>query len=171
MIQAKHEICVLKKLQKWYENDGKQLDIIDRPDPPDAIISIDGKNTWVEITDVFLSKELAESITTYAHDKKQHKPVPFECRIVLEPEETFEENFHIVVEKKFTKITMKKCCSEYGPGILIIGLNSPFLSGPKDIVDFAKKTIRKLSSKHGKIFSKVFLYEPHSNPALIPLSW
>ncbi|MBH0066821.1 hypothetical protein [Pseudoalteromonas sp. NZS100] len=54
-----HESAVLDSYKNLLSSQGKVLKLINRPDPPDAIVKIDGVDTWIEITDAHFSQETA----------------------------------------------------------------------------------------------------------------
>ncbi|MEZ9576235.1 MULTISPECIES: hypothetical protein [unclassified Vibrio] len=58
-----HENAVLQQFSKYMENLGITLDVLETPDPPEAIIEINGKKTWLEVTDAFLDKDHAIGLT------------------------------------------------------------------------------------------------------------
>ena len=69
-----HESAVLDSYKNLLSSQGKVLEVIDRPDPPDAIVKVDGVDTWIEITDAHFSHETANRITSHAADDKVHIP-------------------------------------------------------------------------------------------------
>ncbi|WP_024592862.1 MULTISPECIES: hypothetical protein [unclassified Pseudoalteromonas] len=73
-LNSTHESAVLDSYKSLLSSQGKVLKIIDRPDPPDAIVKIDGVDTWIEITDAHFSQDTVISITSYAADDKVHIP-------------------------------------------------------------------------------------------------
>ena len=62
-LNSAHESAVLDSYKNLLSSQGKVLEVIDRPDPPDASVKIDGIDTWIEITDAHFSQETAISIT------------------------------------------------------------------------------------------------------------
>ena len=48
------EDAVLESFKDHCSSVGKILEVKSRPDPPDAIVTIDGNNTWIEITGAWL---------------------------------------------------------------------------------------------------------------------
>ena len=75
-LKKAHESSVLKSFIGYRKTLKTNIEIIEKPDPPDAIVTIDGNKKWIEITDAFFNKEVAESITSYVASDKLHKPVP-----------------------------------------------------------------------------------------------
>jgi hypothetical protein len=70
-----HEGSVLEILKNHFASLNEVIEVISKPEPPDAIITINGNTTWIEITDAFFRPELAESIATQVANDKTHKPV------------------------------------------------------------------------------------------------
>ena len=99
-VKAVHENEVLENFRQYLFMQGKRFIVINRPEPPDAIVKIDGKNTWVEITDAFFSKELSESITSRLAEDKPHKCVPENKRLSIEPDQKFSETLSKVILKE-----------------------------------------------------------------------
>ena len=51
-----HEDAVLESFKKHSTSLNNTIVIISKPEPPDAIITINGITTWIEITDAFFSR-------------------------------------------------------------------------------------------------------------------
>ena len=64
-IQATHEESVLNSFKNFLSTQDLELDVVDKPDPPDAIVQLAGMVTWIEITDAFHDANWARSITSY----------------------------------------------------------------------------------------------------------
>jgi len=137
---------------------GKSLTVISRPDPPDAIIKIDGKNSWVEITDAFFNKELAESITSHLANDKVHKPVPENKRSFIEPDQSFSDTLKIVITKKYVKNSIAEVSRRLGRGILLVGTHTPFSSAVELSKTERQSILRAISSEHD-IFSEIYLFD------------
>lgn len=103
---------------------GISLQIVGRPDPPDAILSDGDATTWMEHTDAFFSGEWARDLITYAA-AASHRPM--EQRGYFEPDAQLAAQFCRVVIEKSRKTTYRDCITQYGPGILVIGLESPWV--------------------------------------------
>jgi hypothetical protein len=67
-LKGVHEDVVLRQFKAHLENDGGHLNILDRPEPPEAIADLNGERTWIEITDAFLDKDHAIGLTSFASD-------------------------------------------------------------------------------------------------------
>lgn len=157
-----HEDAVLDSFQKHASLAGQKLVIIDQPEPPDAIVSINERITWIEITDAFFSPELAESITTHVSDDKPHKPVPKEKRICIDPDGQFSSILESVIVKKYNKDSIGNVYKQYGSGILLVGIINPF-SSAKDLVTSEKKKIEEAIKAKEPRFSEVYLYDVHDH--------
>jgi hypothetical protein len=96
-----HEEAVLRHFKAHLENDGRHLNILDRPEPPEAIADLDGERTWIEITDAFLDKAHAIGLTSFAADDVDH--IPDDGRLVLDPDATFSSVLLAVIEAKYDK--------------------------------------------------------------------
>ena len=107
-VKEVHEQAVLDSFQRYIENKGKSFKVIDRPEPPDALVLINEQKDWIEITDALLSKEMAESITSYAAEDIPNRPVSRKDRFVIEPNETFRNVLIEVIIKKYTKHSFEK---------------------------------------------------------------
>ena len=161
-IKDEHENAVINSFQKHIESFNKTFKLISRPEPPDAVVSIDGNITWLEITDAFFSPELAESITTHVADDKLHKPVPKEKRFCIEPDEQFSTVLENVIIKKYNKGSMGSVYKQYGSGILLVGVINPF-SGARELANTEKHKILEAVKSKEKRFNEIYLYDVHDH--------
>ena len=157
-----HEKSVLVNFKKYYAVFGKEIKILEKPEPPDAIISINGKITWIEITDAFFSAELAESITSHVADDKAHKPVPKERRFCVDPDEQFSSVLESVIIEKYDKVSIGKIYEKYGSGILLVGIINPFSDAKELIISEKAKIINAIKLKEQR-FSGIYLYDVHDH--------
>ncbi len=156
-LKEAHEKYVLACFTEYLKQDGKILTIIEQPDPPEAIVEINGTKTWIEITDAFLDQAHARSLTTRAADDVCH--IRDDKRLVIEPDVTFQAQLHGVISKKYDKTTMQRISAELGPGILLVGIFTPFNTA-KLIVKEEKLNIAKLITKKSiPIFDKIYVYD------------
>lgn len=124
-IKEEHEVAVLHAaLAKHNRLHGLELKIVDRPEPPDAILSDGNATTWIEHTDAFFSHEWARDLTTNAASVVH---VPMEQRGYAEPDAQLAAVFCDRVIEKAAKKSYASLVSQYGPGILVVGLESPWL--------------------------------------------
>tara|TARA_B100000678_G_C18218330_1_gene506147 strand:+ start:1807 stop:2298 length:492 start_codon:yes stop_codon:yes gene_type:complete len=134
---------------------GVSLTVIDRPDPPDAIVEICGKQSWIEITDAFQSANWARSITSYAAEDKAH--VPCKGVRIVDPDQQAFSQIKDVIINKYHKNTMKKLMHSNGQGILLVGVYTP-LTMPEEIIEQAGASIKYEISQETPIFSSIYLY-------------
>ena len=63
-IQDAHELAVLAAgLAEHNRLHGLALQVVSRPDPPDAILSDGSTTTWMELTDAFFSEAWARDLS------------------------------------------------------------------------------------------------------------
>ena len=161
-IKEAHENSVLNSFIKHCKQNDHVVKIIDKPEPPDAVVTINGNKSWIEITDAFFSKELAESITTHVADDKIHKPVPKEKRFCVEPDEQFSSALESVIIKKYDKGSIGKVYKQYGSGILLVGIINPF-SDAKELINAEKQRILEAVKSKEKRFNEIYLYGVHDH--------
>ncbi|MEX2474650.1 hypothetical protein [Marinobacter sp.] len=124
-INSQHEKAVMDAaLHAHNQRMGTAFSIETQPDPPDAILVDSGNRTWMEHTDAFYPG-WAEDITSYAASDKSHKPMA--RGLHSDMDEQLAEAFIRVVVKKFGNEAYRPTIEKYGPGILIVGLESPWL--------------------------------------------
>lgn len=133
---------------------GSAFVIESRPNPPDAVI-VDGTSRfWVEHTDAFYSSDWAIDLTTFAASDKEH--IPLERGVHVDMDSTLAEKFCSVVLKKLSNSSYAPLADEYGPGILVVGLETPWLSNDTiDSINFRWNEIG--SSDLSSVFRWVYL--------------
>ncbi|EIW90549.1 hypothetical protein AGRI_01730 [Alishewanella agri BL06] len=154
-IQPAHEIAVLESFKIFLSKEGCDLKVLSRPDPPDAIVDIDGNTTWIEISDAFQNSEWARSITTYAADDKVH--IPGGNGLTLNPDEASINIVTKVILNKYDKKTMNSIMAQHGPGILLVGMYTP-MTFPEDVIEQAGHEILEVISSRKQIFGAIYLY-------------
>lgn len=133
-IQDAHELAVLRDgLAEHNRVYDLNLTITSRPDPPDAILSDGLSTTWMEVTDAFFSERWAMDLSSHA-SIKGHKPMA--RGLYIDMDKQFAVNFCDLLTKKAVKKSYKPLIQKYGPGILVVGLESPWLdSETLDAID------------------------------------
>ena len=155
-IQSAHELAVLESFSRFMEEQGVRMDVLYCPDPPDAIVELNGLRCWVEITDAFQSREWARSITSdSAEDKANH---PYEDVAVNEPDRVACEQIMEVVLKKYDKDSMKELLHFNGQGILLVGAYTP-LTSLDEIVEKGRDIIMAEIAGRTAIFRAIYLYQ------------
>lgn len=105
---------------------GRAFKVESRPNPPDAVL-VDGKRrTWMEHTDAFYPG-WAEHLTSYAAADKVHRPM--RRGLHMDMDNQVAEVFANVTLQKFNNRSYKAAVNQYGPGILVVGIESPWLDG------------------------------------------
>ena len=161
-IKNVHEDSVLDSFKKHSASLNNIVVVISKPEPPDAIITINGNTTWIEITDAFFSRELAESITTHVADDKKHKPVPKDKRFCIEPDEQFSSVLERVIVKKYDKESIGSVYKQYGSGILLVGIINSF-SDAQELISTEKQRILEAIKLKEKRFNEIYLYGVHDH--------
>ncbi len=124
-INPQHESAVIDAaLRAHNETLGAGFSVESRPDPPDAILVDGNQRTWMEHTDAFYPG-WAEDITSYAASDKVHKPMRKGRH--LDMDNQFADAFAKEVLKKFNNKSYQPVVDQFGPGILVVGLESPWL--------------------------------------------
>ncbi|OLF80008.1 hypothetical protein AWH60_01115 [Pseudoalteromonas haloplanktis] len=154
-LNSAHESAVLDSYKNLLSSQGKVLEVIDRPDPPDAIVKIDGIDTWIEITDAHFSQETAISITSYAADDKAH--IPSKAGLIVEPDLVTNERVESAIRAKLQKRTMQNIAATSKPGILLVGLYGPFFDIFEVESNFSDEFKRELKTQN--IFSSIYVYQ------------
>lgn len=121
-MKQQHETIVIQAALKEHNRlYGNGLRVIARPDPPDAILSNGAYTTWLEHTDAFFSEEWAKALSTTAY-------VSIKVDMDSSIDAQFADVFCQRVLDKHNKESYNTSISRYGPGILVVGLESPWLN-------------------------------------------
>lgn len=154
-VKEVHEDSVLKAFQNYNELISNHVDILDKPEPPDALIEINGIKNWIEITDAFINPDHARSLTTHvAEDKEWIKSAPTLINV-----DDFKEILRSVTKKKYNKPSIQNVYKEYGQGILIIGCFSPFHYPINENIEELADVINDIYSSNEKLFKEIYFYD------------
>lgn len=141
-INSKHEGAVIgAALLAHNEHVGRAFQVESRPDPPDAILVDGNQRTWMEHTDAFYPG-WAEDLTSYAAADKVHRPMRKGRHMDMDNQVA--EVFVEAVLGKFNNKSYKPAVNQYGPGILVVGIESPWLDG---------ETVQAINEKWAEIGS------------------
>ncbi|MFZ3119521.1 MAG: hypothetical protein WA159_14530 [Variovorax sp.] len=153
-IQDAHEIAVLRAaLTEHNRLHGLTLELLSRPDPPDAILS-DGKTTtWLELTDAFFSPEWARDLSSYAASEKH---IPMRSGPYMDMDALLAAKVCELICRKAAKSSYKPFISKYGPGILVVGLESPWLDD-ETLCEITRKWAGLGNPNISGTFSQVYL--------------
>ncbi|WP_287719502.1 hypothetical protein [Nitrosomonas sp.] len=154
-VKETHENSVLEAFKNLSEFNGNTVKILSKPEPPDAIIAINNKDVWVEITDAFITPEHATSLTSSAAKDKEWIKSPKKSINI----DNFYEILKSVILKKYTKKSIKKIYLERGAGILIVGYFSPFHYPVHENMEELTNIIKNIYSLNDRIFKEIYLYD------------
>lgn len=124
-IKSKHEAAVINAAVCAHNATvGCAFRVESMPEPPDAVL-VDGSNrVWLEHTDAFYPG-WAEDITSYAASDKVHRPMRKGPH--RDMDNCLADVFADVVNAKINNNSYRPFIEKYGPGILVVGLESPWL--------------------------------------------
>ncbi len=152
-----HEDAVLQQFSAYLEKLGSTIKIVDKPDPPDAIVEIDGQKTWVEITDAFLDKDHAIGLTTGVSEDADH--ISDSDRLVIDPDALFSSVLRSVIGEKYDKNTMHSTYYGQGAGVLLVGIFTPFAPASEIARDESESIASLIAQKPIKVFDKIYFYD------------
>jgi hypothetical protein len=158
-----HESSVLKAFKDLNESNGNVVEILSKPEPPDAIITINGEETWVEITDAFIAPEYARSLTSSVSEDKEW----IKSNIGLINVDSFNEILQGVIQEKYNKNSIKQVRNERGSGILIVGCFSPFHYPIQENFEEFIEILKDIYSSNDKIFNEIYLYDYDYKPVRV----
>ena len=123
-IQDNHELAALNEFINWLNSQShEEFKIIERPDPPDAIIKGNGRIEWLEQTDAYRSPEEAQeerSLVTPGEKSFHRKEQP-----IVSPDERIAAVVLNNLHSKLKKDSYKTVYEKYGQGTLIISERDP----------------------------------------------
>lgn len=152
-----HEEAVLRHFASHLEKYDACLEVLERPDPPEAIVNLNGERTWIEITDAFLDIKHAIALTSGAADDVDH--IPDDGRLVIDPDAIFSRVLHSVIGAKYDKASMCSIAADFGPGILLVGVFSPFTNAEAVANGEASAVAELISSKSAQVFNAIYAYD------------
>ena len=157
-IKKEHERALIKNFLKWHNPEYK---IVGEPDPPEAIIKFGNKTTWIEVADTFFTWEYARDEYSYATPDETH--IPMTPGPYFNGDEQFANRFVKVLKDKLTKPSYLPFKRRYGPGILLIGMRSPFFD--KQTVDIMREKYQAENwSDDLGCFEKIYITAKGYNP-------
>lgn len=156
-LKSVHEDAVLRQFKEYLASNGVQLNVMGRPEPPEAIVELNGKRTWIEITDAFLDKDHAISLTSGVSDDIEH--MPDGGRLIIDPDEKFSAVLRSVIEAKYDKASMRSITASQGSGILLVGIFTPFTTAVAVAHEEAEAIARLVLEKSVQVFEVIYVYE------------
>lgn len=159
-IQEAHELAVLTVgLAEHNRIHGLSLEVISRPDPPDAILSDGSITTWMELTDAYFSEAWARDLSSFS-SIKGHEPMG--RGMYIDMDNQLAENFCDLLIKKAKKNSYQAVVQQHGPGILVVGLESPWLDD-ETINAIDEEWLRRESPDISATFAHVYLRNRNAN--------
>jgi hypothetical protein len=141
------------------------FEIESMPEPPDAILSDGCKRVWLEHTDAFYPG-WAEDLTSYVASDKEHRPMRRGPH--MDMDNIFADVFLEVVLKKLKNKSYTPLIEQFGPGILVVGLESPWLDADA-LQSINNKWIEHGSPDISPVFKWVYLgYRDNGKNVAIP---
>lgn len=140
----------------WASQTGEQFAVDSRPHPlpPEAIVKSDRRTTWIEVTDAFHSDDWAQDQYSDATPEEEHKPMGPGPFVGMDAQHA--KSFADLLKKKLSKDSYAKPCREHGPGILLVGMQSPWFDG--ETCEMMKEACRNTDwSTDRGYFSHVFI--------------
>ncbi len=167
-IKAKHEAAVISAAVHAHNRRvGSVFQVESMPDPPDAILSDGCKRMWLEHTDAFYPG-WAEHLTSYAASDKEHRPM--RKGLHMDMDNIFADAFLSVVLKKLKNKSYTTLVEKLGPGILVVGLESPWLNA-ETFQAINNKWVESGSPELFSVFEWVYLgYRDDGKNVAIPWS-
>jgi hypothetical protein len=126
-VQDKHERVLVDAFITWWASQtGEQFRVIARPHPlpPEAIVQSDQRTTWIEVTDAFHSDEWAQDLYSNVTPGESHKPMGPGPNVNMDAQTA--ARFAALLKKKLSKQSYADPHQNYGPGILLVGMQSPW---------------------------------------------
>jgi hypothetical protein len=130
-IQNQHEESVIQEFMHWYAKYAQEsFDIIERPDPPDAIVKSEKRFCWIEHGDIYRHPDDAREERSFANheeDRFLHSE-----QVFINPDQDLFDAFVRVLNKKLSNTAYEKAVQSYGQGILLLTERYP-LFGDDDL--------------------------------------
>lgn len=109
----------------WHRNAFRSsYKVIERPDPPDAIIQSKTKTSWIEISEAYWNSDWAQDINTYAASDQEYKPMSPGVKGSMDA--AFANNLVGVISRKLSNNNYAKAFEKHGKGYLVVGIRYPF---------------------------------------------
>lgn len=127
--------------------------VVSEPEPPEAIIKSDRTTRWVEVVTVYLNRDFAKDLNSFATEGETHY-----CssgKLIVGPDEQFSQSFISAVGAKLEKKNYAEFRDRYGPGYLIVSVQNPLFG--KDTLLTISDHWRALTIDDQKCFRSIYL--------------
>lgn len=168
-LNRRHETAVIEAAVRAYNAQVDGTFVIESmPEPPDAILFDGSKRVWLEHTDAFYSSDWAKHLTSNAASDKKCCPMPKGPH--MDMDNILAEAFLEVVLKKLAKKSYTPFIKQFGPGILVVGVESPW---------FDVETIQSINAKWAEygspnishVFECLYLGFRNADNQNVAISW
>jgi len=124
-VQQAHERAFVNHFLNWFNHAYRtNFEVVDEPNPPEAIIRSSRTTRWIEVSTAFWHGAYARDIYSLATPDEAHRPIsPGPYRNM---DSEFAENFVSVVKNKLEKRSYLSSFEAHGPGYLIIPIKYPW---------------------------------------------
>ena len=160
-IKDRHERYVVDQfIHFWDEHHRERFHVVERPDPPEAIVESPQRRTWIEVATVYIADQWARDLHSYANPDEEH--VPMASGPYTSIDATFAKRFLKVLSNKLSKKSYETVVRMLGPGILLLDIKSPWFGN--DTCEMMAQECRKADwTRCTGYFSCVFIAYPHMN--------
>ena len=127
-IQQADERFFVAQFLKWFNRAYRSnFQVVEEPNPPEAIIRSSRTTRWVEVSTAFWNSAYAKDLYSFATPDEEHKPVEPGTNYGMDQSLAF--NFVSVLKKKLEKKSYVPYRDKYGPGYLIVPIRHPWFDG------------------------------------------
>lgn len=126
-IKNSHENYVINQFIAWYNKRHRtRYAIVDKPDPPDAIVRSSRRTQWIEHCDIYRNEE--EAREEYSAIVPGERFVPHSEHPIFEPDKRTGSALLAAIANKLSKTSYEDYVIKYGKGILIANERDPLFS-------------------------------------------
>lgn len=105
----------------------RKLVVVCRPDPPDALAKDSSGYVWIEHCNAYYSRHWARDLHSFAAKNSNHVPMSSDLHVDMDIK--FCDIFWHTVFEKDEKNHYGRFVCDYGKGLLVVGLEHPWLDG------------------------------------------
>jgi hypothetical protein len=169
--KSAEEKAYLKAFCQWASAKyNKTLTILDFPDPPDALIQVDNKQTWLELTQAFRSEEEAREHTAFITPGRP--PYTRKEQLIADCDWRINQAFFKALDKKIWHRNYQPLLEKYGYGILIVDIKDLLFDDSTlhlikdwydDFLEWFRAQIASYPNKNPCYFKHIFIAYPDRN--------
>ena len=142
------------------KRDGEKCKLIPADDPPDFLLMIGEKTTWLELTDIYLSNEEAKFLS-----RREEKVFTFECGVDQLALRLFQK-----LDQKLSKLSYGRAAAEFGKGTLLLTCQHSAL-GEVDLAHVQEGIVNFVPSNDQNFFNVAYFeyWNPDGPRAYMPV--